>query len=218
MNWRNTIRNIWQKSSFCSNSTVFIHYETTFHLIFESTFLRTNWRYIPNDISKRVVPNLSFTQFCHRTELQDKHKNEEITCFTVKLNSGGDGVGSISPKVLLNMFIWIMFLKTFVLFRLASWLFLFGGRWKLDGYNKCSVMTVICMLANTTCNASLGCLPKGGKSEPRASPNNEIDWCSTRQCHAWRARRKLCAPDRDPASQIVRVAIREDRILPFCSR
>ena len=39
----------------------------------------------------------------------------------------------------------------------------------------CSIMTVIYMLANTTCNASLGGLPKGGTSEPRVSPNNEID-------------------------------------------
>ena len=40
---------------------------------------------------------------------------------------------------------------------------------------KCSIMTVIYVLANTTCIAFLGGLPKGGKPELRASPNNETN-------------------------------------------
>ena len=59
----------------------------------------------------------------------------------------------------------------------------------------------VTILANTTCIASLGGLPKWGKSEPRASPNNETnnalqanvthgesDESSARQTKIWQAR------------------------------
>ena len=71
------------------------------------------------------------------------------------------------------------------------------------------------MLANTTCTAPLGGLPKRGKPEPRASPNNETN-------NALQANVKHGEPDessarqpKDLTSQIMQEATREDRILPF---